>query len=55
MLTNIESMVERDGWIEQKKKLIAYFSSKYAGAVNTKYAYRYVLCKTLSLMTIVSS
>lgn len=51
----IGSMIGRDGWTEQKKKLIAYFCSKHAAAVNTKYAYRYALCKAMSLITIVSS
>lgn len=51
----IESIIGRDDWTEQKKKLITYFSSKYAGAVNTKYAYYYVICKAMSLIAIVST
>lgn len=47
-------MIGRDCWAEQKKNVITYFSGKYTGAVNTNYAYRYAICKALSLMTIVS-
>lgn len=51
----VDSMIARDKWSEQKRRLIAYFNGRYAGAVNTRYAYSYAVCKFISLISIVSN
>lgn len=43
-----------ESWPEQKRRLLAYFGNKFSSQTNTKYAYRYGLCKLLSLLSIVS-